>query len=1204
MHIKKIVIQGFKTYKNATEIGDISRHHNIVLGRNGSGKSNFFAGIRFVLSDSYTNMSREERQALIHEGSGNVMSAYVEVVFDNADGRIPINKKEISIRRTVGLKKDDYSMDGKAATRTDIMNLLESSGFLRSNPYYIVPQGRITHLMNSNDSERFQLLNTVSGATVFEKKVKDSQKEIENSNYKKQRIDETLEQIEERLSDLQIELSDLKEFQDLEKKKRGFEHRIVELELQELSQTILNLEDNYSLLLNKSKSVMAELEEREELCQQLTETVKQLKFSHKLIQIDKEQSEVECNQLLQSVTKVSGKEESIRAEMDLQKESNVENREKIRTMAENMKKSEIHLLEMRPEQEKLQKKETDIKTELESLVFLQRALYSKQNRFQRFRSKKERDEWLYGQISFLKSNLQKKDSKIQEYEREIENIKNKITEVEELLKLESALCENPLEEFSSVEFKKSILELKQQIDELQDRRKLLWREEVKLQSFKDLVHNNLIECESQMFYSINRNLIQGLEALEIFVEQLKMKNQVYGPLINLFSVSEKYRVAVEVIAGNSLFNFVVDNEDSASVLMDELLRNKSGRVTFIPLNRIEETRIEYPKITNNNFIPLISKLKYEDKFFKIMNHFFGRVLICNDLPSGSDVGKAYNLTAITLDGDRVDQKGVITGGFKDYKKSKIKAFKIQFDTKKELLTCEEDLSKCKDEINQINQNLIPLNNEHQLLVREVEKLRTKQESSVIKVTQLLKQKEDFEQNLKILNQNLELQKVSKNKILASLKQHENELDSEFTSILSEKECDDLEILNDKIKKLEKELDKVVIKLSEVETEINKYESQLNNNYKPHLKKLIGEQNDKIVSKTYENEMTDLRSELNNLNFKFREVEIKNKKLAEEYNKVLNEINESESTLKKANEQQMKSIKKLESISSDIEKNLNQKSTYTWRQGELQKKMNDLGILTGEFFCKQDFENYTNEELLINLNKVNESLCKYSHINKKAIDQFSLFTKQRDELVERRIELEKSYESIVNLMNNLQSKKKEAIKKSFKEVSSGFSEFFSKLVPEGRGELIIVKKNNNSQDVSKATNDSYPEDNEINNFSGVSISVSFNSKKDEQQRIEQLSGGQKSLCAIVLILSIQKCDPAPFYLFDEIDANLDAQYRVAVALLIKSLSENAQFICTTFRPEMLQVADKFYGVMYDNKVSTISEIDKNEALTFIEKQIQI
>ncbi|CAA7266003.1 unnamed protein product [Cyclocybe aegerita] len=68
MYIKTLIIQGFKLYRNQTQIEPFFPRHNVVVGRNGSGKSNFFAAIRFVLSDAYTSMSREDRQALLHEG--------------------------------------------------------------------------------------------------------------------------------------------------------------------------------------------------------------------------------------------------------------------------------------------------------------------------------------------------------------------------------------------------------------------------------------------------------------------------------------------------------------------------------------------------------------------------------------------------------------------------------------------------------------------------------------------------------------------------------------------------------------------------------------------------------------------------------------------------------------------------------------------------------------------------------------------------------------------------------------------------------------------------------------------------------------------------------------------------------------------------------------------------------------------------------
>ena len=93
--------------------------------------------------------------------------------------------------------------------------------------------------------------------------------------------------------------------------------------------------------------------------------------------------------------------------------------------------------------------------------------------------------------------------------------------------------------------------------------------------------------------------------------------------------------------------------------------------------------------------------------------------------------------------------------------------------------------------------------------------------------------------------------------------------------------------------------------------------------------------------------------------------------------------------------------------------------------------------------------------------------------------------------------------------------------------------------------------------------------------------------------------QCSVVALALIFAIQKCDPAPFYLFDEIDAALDAQHRKAVADMIHELADGAQFITTTFRPELLEHSSKFYGVKFRNKVSHVDCVSREDAYDFVE-----
>ena len=146
--------------------------------------------------------------------------------------------------------------------------------------------------------------------------------------------------------------------------------------------------------------------------------------------------------------------------------------------------------------------------------------------------------------------------------------------------------------------------------------------------------------------------------------------------------------------------------------------------------------------------------------------------------------------------------------------------------------------------------------------------------------------------------------------------------------------------------------------------------------------------------------------------------------------------------------------------------------------------------------------------------------------------------------------------------------------------------------EGDGDVQPAKKRKSSKASSSGR---------IENYVGVAVRVTFTGKSDETQLLQQLSGGQKSIVALALIFAIQRCDPAPFYLFDEIDAALDAAHRGAVADMIHRLSSDAQFITTTFRPEMLSHADKFYGVTFHNKVSAINCVTKSEALEFIEDE---
>ena len=195
-----------------------------------------------------------------------------------------------------------------------------------------------------------------------------------------------------------------------------------------------------------------------------------------------------------------------------------------------------------------------------------------------------------------------------------------------------------------------------------------------------------------------------------------------------------------------------------------------------------------------------------------------------------------------------------------------------------------------------------------------------------------------------------------------------------------------------------------------------------------------------------------------------------------------------------------------------------------------------------------------------------------------------------------------------LIESLDRKKDEAINRTFRGVSAHFKDVFKELVPNGAGELIMrTAMDEGGAETDDEEDASDPNNPDVSLYRGVGVKVRF-SRVGENFMMSQLSGGQKALVAMALIFAIQRCDPAPFYLFDELDQALDSTYRAALASLIKRQAtpsddpenprESTQFICSTFRPELVAAANRCFGISHQNKVSTLHLLSKNDALHFI------
>lgn len=1191
MYIKQISIQGFKSYKNETVIDLLSPHHNVVVGRNGSGKSNFFAAIRFVLSDAYTNISREERQSLIHEGSGTVMSAYVEIVFDNTDHRLPIPKDEVAIRRTIGMKKDDYSLNSRSVTKSDIVNLLESAGFSRSNPYYIVPQGRVTAITNFKDAEKLELLKEVSGAKVFEKKLADSEKEMTAAVKKQEQIDEMLRYIQSRLDDLDMERDDLKSFEKYNNEKKVLEYSLLDREIRNLGAQIDGIDTEYTDTVEGSASLVTNLNEGEKKYNQLQDKLSDLKSNRKLVAIDRDENVKELEDICTKLGEARATLKTVQLEEASATGGLALKAEQAR---QAISEKEEQLAELKPELQELTTRQKSIRSELKQLKLDQRSLLSKRGRSHQFSSQAQRDNWLNGQINSVNELIESKQNELNELSSTqntiLDSKKAKVSERDAL-----ALQEN--EQILALE--RSHAQLKQECSTLIDSRKQLWREESKLNSIISTYEGEKARCQEDLSGSMDSSISKGLEAVQRIAKKLGISG-VYGPLGELIDVSEKYKTAVEVVGGNAIFNVVVNNDRTASLIMDQLIAEKAGRVTFMPLNRLHARESSYPG--GDDSVPLIRKISYDEDIAPAVQQIFGNTVVCLSLERGAELANAYGVGSVTLDGDVCNTSGVLSGGFREQTKSRVDALKNISKWNTEIASVTTQLSGLKDQIAEKDREIMNANEAVNKQRKELDAKLGEQDAQQETVVRLDADIAACDQELKTLDSRSEAIEDSIPLLQNQVKEYNTELASEFNKKpLTDDEEATLAELETRIPELNEEYVKCQEKVASLEVEYSAVESELDEKLRPLYRRLTLRSSKKTRTKSHK--VDDINQQIDSLNTSRYELEENDAELQEKLKSIDGDIEAQEEEIRSLDESQKALVRKLENYSKTSEKSLGKKLALCNRRDDINKKINNLGLLPDNSF--DEYTNASSTDILRQLNEVNGELKRYNHVNKKALEQYLSFMKQKESLVSRRTELDTAKESIEELISVLQGRKNAAIIKTFREVSTNFTEVFEKLVPAGTGRLIIQKRN--EQQVESLTQALEPDDMDIDHdaatdsYVGVTIAVSFGSKQEEQQRIEQLSGGQKSLCALALILAIQGCDPAPFYLFDEIDANLDAQYRTSVANLVHELSKDAQFICTTFRPEMVDIADKFFGVMFINKVSSVVEITKEEALGFVDLQ---
>ncbi|RID66478.1 hypothetical protein BRARA_D01616 [Brassica rapa] len=1198
MYIKLVIIEGFKSYKEqvATEI--FSPKVNCVVGANGSGKSNFFHAIRFVLSDIFQNLRNEDRHALLHEGAGHqVGSAFVEIVFDNSDNRIPVDKEEIRLRRTIGLKKDEYFLDGKHITKNEVMNLLESAGFSRSNPYYVVQQGKIASLTLMKDPERLDLLKEIGGTRVYEERRRESLKIMQDTGNKRKQIIQVVQYLDERLRELDEEKEELRKYQQLDKQRKSLEYTIYDKELHDTREKLEQVEVARTKASEESTKMYDRVEKAQDESRSLDESLKGLTKELQTLNKEKETVEARRTEAIKKKTKLELDENDFKERIAGNIQSKNDALEQLSLVEREMQDSLKELEAINPLYESQVDKEKQTTKRIMELEKKLSILYQKQGRSTQFSNKAARDKWLRKEIEDLKRVLDLNLNQEQKLQDEIFRLNADLSERDGHIKK----CEVEIGELES-HISKSHEQFnikKRERDEEQRKRKEKWGEESELSSELEKLKTELERAKKNLDHATPGDVRRGLSSIKRICSEYKI-NGVFGPLVELVDCEEKFFTAVEVTAGNSLFHVVVENDDISTQIIKHLNSRKGGRVTFIPLNRVKAPHVNYPQSTDA--IPLLRRLKFDSRFAPALGQVFGRTVVCRDLNVATRVAKNDGLDCITLEGDQVSRKGGMTGGFYDHRRSKLRFMNTIIQNTKSINTKEKVLEDVRRQLQVIDQQITQLVTEQQRLEADWTHSKLQVEQLKQEIANANRQKQAIRKALENKEKSLDDIRTQIEQLRSSMAMKEAEMGTELVDHLTPEEREQLSRLNPEIKDLKEKL--IAYKTDRIERETRK--AELETNLSTNLKRRINELQATIASI----EDDSLPSSAGLKTQELDDAKLLVEEITNELESLCRSIDEKTKQVKKYKDEKAK-LKALQDdcdmtvqdANKKLEELFSLRNTLLAKQEEYTKKIRGLGPLSSDAFDTYKRKNI--KELQKMLHRCTEQLQQFSHVNKKALDQYVNFTEQREELQKRQAELDAGDEKIKELITVLDQRKDESIERTFKGVARNFREVFSKLVQGGHGHLVMTKKKDHDHDDEDDDDDGGRQadaEGRVEKYLGVKVKVSFTGQ-GETQSMKQLSGGQKTVVALALIFAIQRCDPAPFYLFDEIDAALDPQYRTAVGNMIRGLADDSvstQFITTTFRPELVKVADKIYGVFHKNRVSIVQVISKDQALDFIEK----
>jgi chromosome segregation protein len=1150
MHLKRLKVRNFKSFAGAVDI-PFQPGFTGIAGPNGMGKSNISDAILFVLGPTSSKALRADRLTHLFFNGGSskkpATECEVSLIFDNRDRLLPSESDEVEVTRYVKLTPSDpdgyysyFYINGRRTTQGEIDSLL-SHARLSGDGYNLVQQGDVNRIVSMGPIPRRALVERLAGISQYDE-------ELERASVKRTDLETNLTQIHTLLGEIRSHLGALESqrlqairFKELQEQKRQAEGRLARADLKFAEHEVESCQHDGIRFKN-------ELDEKRLAVTRLHDQLQAAEDAAGELGQRVQNLESATRDLDSSLTTLVAEEKKLAAALAAAESKGAAEAKALDEATSHAERSQGKLAELRKQ-----------------VLIAEQAVETEQGSWQ------SAVQALEASRAAL-SSCEREQASAEDDER---------TRELELKDLELRVRQGAS---GSAKGERPTPELQTELFKLKARSKTLGEEGKGLSSEVLELNRRYLALDARLKVRADSGPRAGSQAAVDFLlaqRNLGKLSGIRGTVEELSRFEAAHHTALTVAAGSRFQSLVVETDQVAEECIKLLRAEKRGRATFLPLNKMLPGRPRGKSMVSANSPGAVGfavdLVKFDEELRPAFWYVFGETVVMKDLAQAREQMGGVRL--VTLAGELIEATGAITGGFietGDRARGGDNAVELRRlgeelrEKSAREAAVQAELSEIEGRIRTLSEELAKRTGEEQahgtavkLLEKELASARERLTEARSRVQAATKAQARAAAELATKERSAK----SAEDELTAARNRLTELQSQYHDALPGSISGKIRSLQDNAAAAAQEKLEAAKALEAVRAQLKSARAS-----RADREKELTEAKSLLAAKTKE------RAQLSKSRAAMDEELEKLKGLEAEQLKAVQSQTEEK---KRLETQRLKLVENLATAHETLRTRRVMDQNQRIQLATAEQKLTQVREAAAPFAEMPDEgPAVPAEELRRSIATLASQLASLGDVNQRALEEYDSEKARLDQFEGEVGRLTAEKTELTGLVGEIEKKKRARLTEVVAAVNEGYRTIYSELSSGGEGEIRLEN----------------PEDPLAG---GLLIQARPIGKVI--QRLEQLSGGEKSLASLAFVFALQRYDPSPLYVFDEVDMSLDGVNAENVGRMLRRNSERAQFIVISLRKVTLKFAHRLYGVtMHGDGCSRVVGLKIDEVVDLEER----